>query len=379
MADRKVVMLLSNEFASDPRVEKEALALAGAGWDVTVLAWNRSGTLPAMENRAGFTIERVGPVATYGSGLKNLAGFRGFWDAAARRATQLAPRVVHCHDLDTAPAGLSAVKRLAGGARLVVDFHELYRESRMVPRGAVVGGLARWVIDALERRVLARADAVIVSTEAMRDRYVALGASPIVIENAPDAEMFTPQVAAQPHEGFRVCYAGQKRYTESLLTLAEAVQRDPRFHARLAGGGVSAEKIAQVASGLERVEATGPFTYEEAPALYRGCDAVYAVYDRRVGNIRIALPVKALEGMASGLPVIVNRDTWMGDFVVREGVGIAVGGESVDELASALTGLANDPDAAREMGRRGRLYVEEKLNWKIVSARFVGVYEKFEK
>jgi glycosyltransferase involved in cell wall biosynthesis len=371
-------MLLSNEFASDPRVEKEALALASAGWDVTVLAWNRSGTLPAVERREGFAIERVGPVAAYGSGLKNLAGFRGFWDAAARRAVQLTPSVVHCHDLDTAPAGLSAVKALAG-TRLVVDFHELYRESRMVPRGAVLGGLARAAIDALERRVLARADAVIVSTEAMRDRYVVLGVSPVVIENAPDAQMFTPEVAAELHDGFRVCYAGQKRYTESLIALAEAVQRDPRFHARLAGGGVSAEKIAQVAAGLERVQATGPFTYAEAPALYRGCDAVYAVYDRRVGNIRIALPVKALEGMASGLPVIVNRDTWMGDFVVREGVGIAVGGESVDELAAALAGLADNPEAAREMGLRGRRYVEEKLNWEIVSARFIEVYGKLEK
>lgn len=372
-------MLLSNEFASDPRVEKEALALASAGWEVTVLAWNRSGTLAAVERREGFTIERVGPVAAYGSGLKNLTGFRGFWDAAARRATQLAPSVVHCHDLDTAPAGLSAVKGLAAGTRLVVDFHELYRESRMVPRGAVLGGLARAAIDALERRVLARADAVIVSTEAMRDRYVMMGVSPVVIENAPDAQMFRPEVAAEPHDGFRVCYAGQKRYTASLIVLAEAVQRDPRFHARLAGGGVSAEKIAQVAAGLQRVEATGPFTYAEAPDLYRGCDAVYAVYDRRVGNIRIALPVKALEGMACGLPVIVNRDTWMGDFVVREGVGIAVGGESVDELAAALAGLADNPDVACEMGRRGRRYVEEKLNWKIVSARFVEVYGKLEK
>ena len=43
-----VVMLLTNDFVSDPRVEKEAVALIGAGWDVTVLAWDRAGTAPVQ-------------------------------------------------------------------------------------------------------------------------------------------------------------------------------------------------------------------------------------------------------------------------------------------------------------------------------------------
>jgi glycosyltransferase involved in cell wall biosynthesis len=368
-------MLLSNELASDPRVEKEAAALSTAGWRVTVLAWNRSGTLPTHESRHGFDIVRLGPRAGYGGGVRNLRAFRSFWRSAARQVVEMEPEVVHCHDLDTVPAGLAACRR-SSQIRLVIDFHELYRESRMVPAGRLAGTIARVAIDALERRALARADALIVAWPAMVDRYAALGANPVVVENAPDAVRFNPDVARDPHEGFRVCYAGQKRYTGSLFALMDAVQADSRLCARIAGGGVAADSVADYAQHLKRVEVLGPFTYDEAPALYRGCDAVYAAYDSRVGNIRLARPVKTLEGMACGLPVVVNADTWIGDYVEREGVGVTVSGESAAEIAHALGRLAEDPTLARRMGERGRALVDEGLNWEEASHRLIGMYER---
>lgn len=374
MPEPSVVMLLSNELRSDPRVEKEAAVLRDHGWRVAVLAWNRSGELLAAEERDGIAIERIGPRAPYGSGVRNVGHFRAFWQAAGARAAELAPTVVHCHDMDTAPAGLAAARRRPGTA-LVVDFHELYRESRMVPSGRLSRPVARAVIDTLERRVVKRADVVIVSTPAMTERFSAMGIAPVTVENAPDANRFTPEVASAPHDGFCVCYAGQKRYTASLFALADAVQTDPRLHARLAGGGVAAEAVARYAEPLERVEVLGPFTYDEAPGLYRGCDAVYAVYDRRVGNIRVALPVKALEGMACGLPVIVNAGTWMGDFVTAEGIGVSITGEDAEETAQTLRALADDPERCAEMGRRGRAIVEEWLNWDAASGRLVAAYE----
>ena len=47
--DRQIRMLLSNAFRPDPRVLKEARSLAEAGYEVTVIAWDREGKYPAAE------------------------------------------------------------------------------------------------------------------------------------------------------------------------------------------------------------------------------------------------------------------------------------------------------------------------------------------
>lgn len=378
MNHRRVVMLLSNDFSSDPRVEKEAVALIAAGWQVTVVAWGRTGELPERDSREGIDIVRVGPVAPYGSGARSLPLFRDFWRNAAEAAAALDPRVVHCHDMDTAWAGLAAVKRLGPDSKLVLDFHEMYRESRMVPKGRVTGPLGRAAIDLVERRALARADLLVLAVPGFEERYG--GFEPrVIVENAPDHERFVPEPrrAAGPSAGLRICYIGQKRYAGSLRDLMEAVQRDERFSAFFAGGGVAEKRVDELAREYERVEVSGPFTYAETPALYRGCDAVYAVYDSQVGNIRLAMPVKALEGMAAGLPVITNRGTWFGRFIVAEKAGLVVDSGDVEGLAEAMRVLADDPEQAVAMGARGRAVVEERLNWGSAAERLTEAYRRF--
>lgn len=375
MNRQRVVMLLSNDFSSDPRVEKEALALIAAGWDVTVVAWCRTGRFPEEENQAGVDIVRVGPVAPYGSGPRSLPLFRQFWRNAADVAVKLAPRVVHCHDMDTAWAGVSAVKRLGRDTKLVLDFHEMYRESRMVPKGRITGPLGRMAIDIVERRALKRTDLLVLAVPGFEERYGAF-APRVIVENAPDHTRFVPRPDVA-RDGLRVCYIGQKRYVNSLRDLMEAVQRDERLSAFIAGGGVAEQKVDEMARDYDRVEISGHFTYAETPSLYEGCSAVYAVYDQHVGNIRLAMPVKALEGMAAGLPVITNRDTWFGRFVVAEKAGLVVEGGDVDELTTALLALVDDPEEAAAMGARGRAIVEERLNWTSASGRLVEAYEKF--
>ncbi len=82
----RVVMVVTNPVIADPRVEKEAAALAGAGHDVVVIAWDRRQEAVPSESRDGYRIERIGPRATFGDGWRSLPAFRVFW----RRATDLA-------------------------------------------------------------------------------------------------------------------------------------------------------------------------------------------------------------------------------------------------------------------------------------------------
>ncbi len=369
-------MVVTNDAVSDPRVEKEGTALVAAGFEVVVLAWDRTGEAPAIEERLGLRIERLGPRASYGGGLRSLLRFRGFWARASARASELAPTIVHCHDLDTAVVGLRVV-RGRPGTRLVVDHHELYRETRMVPQRGVIGTLAKALVDALDRRAARAAALVVVSVPSFEARYE--GWAPgrvVVVENAPDSDLFRPRTTPRPDRPFTVGYIGQKRYAASLTMLMEIVQRHDDLAALLAGGGTAAEEVDRIAASMSRVEVAGRFVYADLPTYYERCDAVFGVYDADVGNIRAAFPVKVMEGMACGLPVIVNAGTWIGDYVTRHGIGIAVDGSEGSAVEAAVVRLKDHRDIAAAMGAAGRALVESGLSWRAVSERLVAAYRK---
>jgi len=372
----KVVMALTNDCVSDPRVEKEARALGAAGHDVTILAWDRSGEHALTEERDGFRVERLGPRAQYGGGVRSLPLFRAFWANAVRRALAVAPDVVHCHDLDTAQVGLD-VLRVAPDTRLVLDHHEIYRHTRMVPQRGVVGSAARWFVDTLDRRSARAASLVVVANPGNEPHYRRLAEGKVVVvENAPDAQRFHPRTEPRPERPFTLGYVGQKRYVESLAMLVRIVERNRSLAALLAGGGVAEDAVARMAEQAQRVRAIGRLRYDEIPAYYEDVDAVWGVYDAAVGNIKTAFPVKVMEGMACALPVLVDAGTWIGDYVMREGIGVAVDGRDEAAVERTLLQLAEDAERAAQMGAKGRTLVEAGLNWEAASRRLVDAYAR---
>src|SRR6266550_2012756 len=191
----RICMLLRNPFTRDARVLREARTLARSGHDVTVLAVQGSG-LPRREERDGFTIVRAvagGPLAgptIAGAGghatraLPRPAGAVWMRDlilarAFARAARSIPADVYHAHDLNTLEPAARAAH--ANGARLVYDAHELYPDLT----GLAARERARWA--RLERRLIGRADAVIVPSPAraqeMNRRY---GVTPSVVMNCPE-------------------------------------------------------------------------------------------------------------------------------------------------------------------------------------------------
>jgi len=369
-----IVMFLSASGTADPRVTKEAEALVAGGYRVVVLAWDREHRDPEVVERTGWRIESMGPLAAHGAGLRNISGYRQYWEAARARAAALGPDALHCHNLDTVPAALPLLGRALGGPRLVLDFWEMYRESRALPQGGIKGLIARTAARYLERRSIPRADVVITVGEGQVGYYRDLGADNVVlVENAPELERYTPVTRSE--RDFVVSFIGQKRWVPALVNLMKAIQPHPELRALLVGGGIAEQEIADIAATMERVEVGGRVDPSDIPALYHRCDAVFACYDLSLMNWRTAYPVKAMEAMACALPLIVTRGGYAGEYVERHRLGYAVDDHDPLDIARALVALASDREASREMGRRGRAIVEGGLNWSAAAGRLLGAYD----
>jgi glycosyltransferase involved in cell wall biosynthesis len=372
----RIAMVLSNPCSPDPRVEKEAAALSTAGHEVIVVAWDRAGGLPEAEKKDGFSVVRTGPRARYGGGLSSIGRFRRFWRVATERVVAMSPDAVHCHDTDTFVVGLRAL-RLLPGARLVLDLHEMYRLSPMVPQRGLARLPARLAVDRLESAAIRRSSAVIVAPPGIVPYYAPqVPAERLsVVMNVPEAGLFTPGDHPADVDPFTVCFVGRLRYPRTLVALMDAAALVPGTRIVIGGDGPCEQEVRDAARGREAVEVLGRVPYGEIPGLYAQSHAVFAGYDAAVGNAAIGTPGKLLEAMACARPAIVSAGTWAGRFVEQERVGLAVDCADPEAIAAALRRLRDQPDEARAMGERGRALIEREYNWEAASAVLAGVYE----
>lgn len=86
-------------------------------------------------------------------------------------------------------------------------------------------------------------------------------------------------------------------------------------------------------------------------------------------------PVKMYEYMAAGLPFICSDFPLWRELVNETGAGICVPWNNLKAIREAIDKLINDRKVAKEMGRRGRRYVEEKYSWNRESRALLYAYE----
>jgi glycosyltransferase involved in cell wall biosynthesis len=87
-------------------------------------------------------------------------------------------------------------------------------------------------------------------------------------------------------------------------------------------------------------------------------------------------PNKVFDYMAAGRPVLLAIDGVIRQVVEEAGAGVFVPPGDAAALAEAVRRLASDPKAARAMGWRGRLAVEERFDRADIAARLAGIIEE---
>lgn len=355
----RVAMLVSNGHAPDPRVAKEAAALAAAGHAVTVYAFDRERTAgPEREQVGAVRVERVRPPVPLPPHLAAVRLGLAYFHAALRRRLLRAPAdVVHCHDHDTCAVGAWWQRhgaRRAGLARgwFVFDAHDLYWTWALLDdpdarwRRALAAAL-RWT----DRRFARRADLLITTTEGtgaghpgFAEIYRAWGCAPVVVWNAPPPA--APPAPLPPR--FTLGYIGNVRDTAMFAHLVVALELLPsaaRPALRIAGTGRNADRVRRLLDAAQRrlgleVTVSGAFHAAEIPALMAGVSVQYCLYSRRRGNIDRAMAVKLLESVAHGRRVIGNADSLMGDWIRDRDWGWAVADHDPAALAAALRAAA---------------------------------------
>jgi glycosyltransferase involved in cell wall biosynthesis len=167
----------------------------------------------------------------------------------------------------------------------------------------------RRITDALESRLISRADCAIATSEPVARRLRELGAErPLLIENGAEVAHFA-RPAARPPEyeaaaSSRVVFAGaiDFRFDTNLVVRLAAARPDVEFV--IIGSGIGASALA--GAGLRNVRLLGPRPYALLPAYLQHAQAGLLPLNDHPANAGRS-PMKLYEYAAAGLPVAATR------------------------------------------------------------------------
>ncbi len=377
----KIAMVLSNPFVNDPRVFKEAKALVGNGYEVTVFAWDRRCKYPRYEEKDGIIIRRVRIKSLYKFGLLQLPGLFFFSVKAICLILRSKFSIIHCHDLETTLVGFVAKK--LSGAKFVFDAHEVdYYAFTHFLRNVTVQ-LAR-IIEKLSART---ADIVLITDVGQKEKYER--------HKNPEKIIFVPNYldlsflsARRQKENDKT---GEKTFTigkvgsfyswdgteEIIEATAILLSKGYSVNLLLAGTCASANK-KEIERRLKKInpeylKVTGKYDYSQLPEIYSDIDI--SLIPSHVNSVqKFVTHTKFFEALYYQTPVIVTPAGEISRIIEEERCGIVIDSSSPEKIAGAVEVLIADPLLIKTMGENGKRAVLEKYNWDVSAKNLIGAY-----
>lgn len=214
----------------------------------------------------------------------------------------------------------------------------------------------------------------------LQERIPALRDRPIhVIHSSVDLSRIAP---AEPVSGrFRILFVGAlegKKGVEHLLTaLALADERLRDWECELIGNGplrAALERQAEELGISGKLRFHGALDFEAVTAAYRRASVCVAPSVIGPGGRQEGIPNVMIEALACAKPAISTPISGIPELIETGVNGLLVPPEDPERLAGAILRIHDDPEFARELGRRGRATVEEEFDLARNAARQMALF-----
>lgn len=399
----RVTIALYADVTHDGRVQREAVSLARAGYEVTIAAlggtwegqvdpadgvnlisWqpDTSQVVPGVwspfrpeEAGADVGASRGGRLGWFAAYVRNLRSW-GRWAVRSVGRTD----VWHAVDL----TGLAALGLAGIGseARLIYDSHELFLESGSAAR---MPGPARWALGRAERRLARRADAVITVNLSIADELARrYGVDSTVVMNSPLlSDVCRPGLmrarlglGARPvllHHGSLSDGRGIRHTIDALRLLPAEVALV------LLGEG---PLVPWIREQQDQPDLAGRLFWHPAVALGEllswvvDADLGLMLFEPTELNFMYATPNRLFDCVVAGVPVVASDFPEFRRIVKGEGIGEVCDPSDDQAIAETIGRLLAAPDELAAMQIRARSAARIRYNWDAQAAGMLDVYQR---
>ncbi|WP_308164072.1 glycosyltransferase family 4 protein [Nonomuraea sediminis] len=311
-------------------------------------------------------------------------------EGVTKLVSELKPQVLHAAT-DHRNGSVAHAVRDRTGTPFVYEVRGFLEETWVSRDPEVRTGSQRAVLQREREAFLMReADAVVTLAETMASEIVDRGVPREKIFLAPnavddslltaqyDGETFRRNFGIEPGEVVVGSVSSIVGY-EGFATLlnAAAIMRDQGAPVRvlIVGDGAERDNLLELVKELKLSTAILPGRVgpEEALQAQSAID-IFACPREDLRVCRLVTPLKPVEAMALGKPVVLSDLPALSELVGSDGAGMLVPPGDPAEFAKALAGLREDPETRRVMGEAGRAEVAAKRTWSRVAETYRSLY-----
>lgn len=259
----------------------------------------------------------------------------------------------------------------------VVSFHGMDVQTRADRPG----------YEASLRALLAEIPLVLVRSESLRDRVLALGADPARVRinrTGIPLEAFPVAGRPRPADGgwhfVQACRLIEKKgLAVSLQAFARFAAAHPAARFTIAGEGPLREPLGRLADGLGvggRVTFAGFMDQTELCSLYHRAHVFVHPSQLTADHNQEGIPNSMLEAMATGLPVLATLHGGIPEAVRHGTTGLLVPERDEDGLLDGMIRLAEVPGAWEEMSRAAAADARDHFERSAQIAKLEGFYDE---
>jgi glycosyltransferase involved in cell wall biosynthesis len=272
-------------------------------------------------------------------------------------------------------------------ARFLFEVRDLWPQFAIavgVLRNPLLIALSEW----LERFLYRHADRVMVNSPGFSQHVQDRGAGRVgLVPNGADPAMFDLADLGDEFrqtydlsDRFIVTYAGAHGMSNDLgvvLDAARELQDRPEVQIVLLGDGKEKAHLVTRAQelGLKNVTFLPSLPKSQMPAALAGAHACLAIL-KPLDEYKTTYPNKVFDYMAAGRPVVLAIDGVIREVVEAADCGVFAQPGDPSALAEAIRSLAADRHKARQMGLRGRAYLETHFSRAVIGEQLLSLLEE---
>lgn len=363
----KIVHITTVHTPFDNRIfQRQCCTLAAAGYE-TVLIVNHTEALELN----GVRIHPL-PSTPKRFARMTLGVYNAFKAALREKAS-----IYHFHDPELIPAGL-ALRLL--GKKVVYDIHEDYTTA-ILQREYMPLAL-RFVVSTLFaffERFTSGFFALVLAERYYAKRFPK-GHQVLNYARLPQLDEHTLTTRIK-HDNIRLIYTGNIKVYRGAFTHAQILQQLPTAELCMIGR-CSTDLAQQITASIGtdstrlHLEGVGSYVPHERITNYylqEQWTAGLAVFPRNQHTIKKEL-TKIFEYMVYAIPIVCSDFPNLRHIVEGAACGLCVDPANPQAIAAAIQWLADNPEAAQQMGENGRRAVQEKYNWTSESEKLIQLY-----
>jgi len=290
--------------------------------------------------------------------------------------------VMHVHDWLAAFSGISFKHYLKKPMVLTVHSTEVGRAQGLhSPDSFCINGIEWWA--------MYEADRVIVCSESMKNEICGHFNLPLdkvdVIPNAIDVTKYQTSVdRGSVRQRYGVGYGEklilcvgrlvpQKGIEYFIRAIPSIAKRYPEAKFIIVGEGWSRDILeaeARASGHGGKIQFTGFASDQEVINLMTSADVLV------VPSVYEPFGIVALEGMASGVPVVASKVGGLSEVIEHDRTGLFVYPKSPESIAWGIDRILSDPDHAKWLTENAKEKLHKAYSWEAVAMKTVEVYRK---